>query len=69
MYAYLCVPDFLGIVLEGCCFHLCTNLPLINVTVALIDVFGWGALGHAVAYAVLAVSSLHDYGVNPWPSV
>lgn len=38
-------------------------------SVDIIDVFGWGALGHAFAYAVLAISSLHNYGVNPWPSV
>ncbi|GAX78437.1 hypothetical protein CEUSTIGMA_g5878.t1 [Chlamydomonas eustigma] len=35
----------------------------------LIDVFGWGALGHAFAYFILATSSLHDAGVNPWPNV
>eukprot|EP00195_Chlamydomonas_chlamydogama_P011362 CAMPEP_0202900436 /NCGR_PEP_ID=MMETSP1392-20130828/11630_1 /ASSEMBLY_ACC=CAM_ASM_000868 /TAXON_ID=225041 /ORGANISM="Chlamydomonas chlamydogama, Strain SAG 11-48b" /LENGTH=136 /DNA_ID=CAMNT_0049586819 /DNA_START=68 /DNA_END=478 /DNA_ORIENTATION=+ len=35
----------------------------------IIDVFGWGALGHAVGYAILAISSLHDAGVNPWPAV
>jgi len=45
-------------------WNTCTHL-----STALIDVFGWGALGHAFAYMVLAISSLHDYGVNPWPSV
>ncbi|GAX76835.1 hypothetical protein CEUSTIGMA_g4281.t1 [Chlamydomonas eustigma] len=35
----------------------------------LIDVFGWGALGHAFAFFILATSSLHDAGVNPWPNV
>eukprot|EP00798_Chlamydomonas_sp_ICE-L_P027168 gene27168-2408_t len=35
----------------------------------LIDVFGWGSLGHAIGFAILAISSLHDIGVNPWPAV
>lgn len=28
----------------------------------LIDLFGWGALGHAFGFLVLAISSLHNYG-------
>ena len=40
-----------------------------NLASGLIDVFGWGALGHAFAYLILATSSLQDSGINPWPSV
>jgi hypothetical protein len=42
---------------------------LVHCLADIIDVFGWGALGHAVGFMVLAISSLHNYGVNPWPSV
>ena len=33
----------------------------------LIDVFAWGAIGHALGYAALAIISLNTAGVNPAP--
>ena len=36
---------------------------------ALVDVFGWGALGHAFAFFILAASSLQDAGVNAFPTL
>ncbi|KAK9803583.1 hypothetical protein WJX72_002138 [[Myrmecia] bisecta] len=45
-------------------FALKTNDPAgFNI----IDVMAWGALGHAVGYAVLAGASLQAAGVNPAP--
>lgn len=41
---------------------------LLSPTSDIIDVFGWGALGHAFGFMVLAISSLHNYGTNPWPT-
>ncbi|KAK9791850.1 hypothetical protein WJX73_002993 [Symbiochloris irregularis] len=32
-----------------------------------VDVLGWGALGHAVGYALLATTSLQAAGFNPKP--
>lgn len=33
----------------------------------LIDVFAWGAIGHALGYAALAIISLNTIGINPAP--
>ena len=33
----------------------------------IIDVFAWGAIGHALGYAALAIISLNTMGVNPAP--
>mmetsp|Transcript_66196 Transcript_66196/g.145198 ORF Transcript_66196/g.145198 Transcript_66196/m.145198 type:complete len:135 (+) Transcript_66196:1-405(+) len=34
----------------------------------IIDVMGWGALGHAFGFAVLAAASLNSYGITPFPT-
>ncbi|DBA86127.1 TPA: hypothetical protein ACH3X1_005642 [Trebouxia sp. C0004] len=33
----------------------------------LIDVFAWGAIGHVLGYAALAIISLNTIGINPAP--
>jgi len=33
----------------------------------LIDVFAWGAIGHVLGYAALAIISLNTTGINPAP--
>ena len=33
----------------------------------IIDVFAWGAIGHVLGYAALAIISLNTTGVNPAP--
>jgi len=33
----------------------------------LIDVFAWGAIGHILGYAALAIISLNTTGINPAP--
>ena len=55
----------------SCSVHVLLLLKVLMLSCAsgfnLIDVFAWGAIGHALGYAALAIISLNSLGVNPAP--